>query len=95
MQQFTQDLQFTLIGKFSYGYPAVHVIKKEFHKLKLIGEYFVGILNVRHILIKLSNEIDYMKVWGKGILWMDKLPMRLLKWTKDFNLAIESSVVQV
>lgn len=95
MHQFTHDLQFTLVEKFSYGYLALHVIKKEFHKLRLTGEYFVGILNVRHVLIKLSNEIDYMKVWDRGMLRMDKFPMRILKWTKDFNPAVESSVAPV
>lgn len=68
MDYYTQDFNFTLIGKFSYWYQALHIIKKEFHKLNLTGEYFVGILNVRHILIKLSNELDYLKIWGKGMI---------------------------
>lgn len=59
---YSTDFQFTLVGKFSYGYPALHTIKKEFLKLQLMGDYFVGILNVRHIIIKLSNEADYLKV---------------------------------
>lgn len=88
MEMYAQDLWYTLVGKFSYGYPALQTIKKEFYKLNLTGNYFVGILNVRHIIIKLSNETDYLTVWGKGILWMDIFPMRILKWTIDFNLRL-------
>lgn len=62
IQQFSQELNFTLVGKFSYGYHALHVIKREFIKLNLTGDYFVGILNVRHIIIKLSNEQNYLKI---------------------------------
>lgn len=95
MQYYSQELKFTLVGKFSYGYPVLHTIKNEFYKFNLSGEYFVGILNVRHILIKLSSEQDYLKIWGKGLIWMDKFPMRILKWTMDFNPAVESSIVSI
>lgn len=95
MNHYSQELKFTLIGKFSYGYLALHIIKKEFFKLNLTREYFVGILNMRHILIKLSNEQDYLKICRRGMLWMDKFPMRILKWTMDFNRTVESLIVPV
>lgn len=95
MELYSQDLHFTLVGKFSNGYPALHTIRKEFYKFNLTGEYFVDILNVRHIIIKLSNELDYLTIWGKGMIWMDRFPMRVLKWTTDFNPAIESPILPI
>ncbi|KAL0447831.1 UNVERIFIED_CONTAM: hypothetical protein Slati_1911000 [Sesamum latifolium] len=84
-------LKFTMVGKFSHGYPSMQAIRACFAKLGLRGAYSVGVINIKHILIELSNEEDLARLWLKQILFVDGFPMRMFKWSPDFNPKVESS----
>ncbi|KAL0312844.1 UNVERIFIED_CONTAM: hypothetical protein Sradi_5683700 [Sesamum radiatum] len=78
------SFKFALIGKFSHGYPSMQSIRTYFSRLGLRGAYSIGVINVKHILIKLGNEEDYSRLWIKQILFLDGFPHRVFKWTPDF-----------
>ncbi|KAL0356224.1 UNVERIFIED_CONTAM: hypothetical protein Sradi_4069300 [Sesamum radiatum] len=88
-------LKFALVGKFSHGYPNMNTIRTYFSKHGLRGAYSIGVINIKHILIKLSNEEDLSRLWLKQIMFIDIFPMRLLKWSPDFNPKLESSIASV
>ncbi|KAH0454283.1 hypothetical protein IEQ34_016207 [Dendrobium chrysotoxum] len=50
--------QFALVGKFSGRRPSLDAIRKFFFDLKLFGEFSVTLLNSKHVLIKLNNDLD-------------------------------------
>ncbi|KAI3472965.1 hypothetical protein Pfo_029212 [Paulownia fortunei] len=50
-------------------------------------------LNPKHILIILSNELDFAHIWLRGTLFFEGFPMRLFKWSPEFNSKMESAVV--
>ncbi|KAL0454988.1 UNVERIFIED_CONTAM: hypothetical protein Slati_0838000 [Sesamum latifolium] len=88
-------LKFTLVGIFSHGYPSMQSIRAYFVKLGLRGAYSIGIINIKHIIIKLHNEDDLSGLWLKKILFIKGFLMRIFKWTHDFNPRIESSIAPV
>ncbi|KAL0361197.1 UNVERIFIED_CONTAM: hypothetical protein Sradi_3804200 [Sesamum radiatum] len=88
-------LKFALISKFSHGYLSMQVIRTYFAKLGLRGAYSIGVINVKHIIIKFSNEDDFSRVWLKQIMFLNGFPMRIFKWMPDFNPRIESPITPV
>lgn len=89
MTKYCEDLQFTLVGKFSFGYPETKDNIKTFMGFKLKGAFTIGVLNNKHVLIKLKNENDYLRIWEKNTIWFNKYPTRVLKWDKNFNIQKE------
>ncbi|KAL0449147.1 UNVERIFIED_CONTAM: hypothetical protein Slati_1471100 [Sesamum latifolium] len=94
-EQLAEHLKFSLVGKFSHGYPSMQTIRSYFSRLGLRGAYSIGVINIKHVLIKLHNEEDLSRIWLKQILFIEGFPMRIFKWTPDFNSKIESSIVPV
>ncbi|KAL0367745.1 UNVERIFIED_CONTAM: hypothetical protein Sradi_3664600 [Sesamum radiatum] len=94
-EKLAAHLKFALIGKFSHGYPSMNTIRSYFSKLGLRGAYSIGVINIKHVIIKLHNEDDMSRLWLKQILFIDGFPMRIFKWSPEFNPKIESSVVPV
>ena len=52
-------------------------------------------LNNRHVLISLSCEADYTRLWLRRIWYFQGYPMRVFKWTPTFTPSKESSIVPV
>ncbi|KAL0331676.1 UNVERIFIED_CONTAM: hypothetical protein Sangu_1713100 [Sesamum angustifolium] len=61
-------------------------------KLGLKGNVSVGRLNFKHVLIRLSNEEDFSRIWLRGEWIFDSFHMRVFKWTPDFDPQIESPI---
>ncbi|KAK4416995.1 hypothetical protein Salat_2525000 [Sesamum alatum] len=83
--QLSDRLKFALIGKFSHGLPNLNFLRQRIVKLGLRGSVNVGPLNFKHVLIMLSNEEDYSRIWLRGEWSFDGFPMRIFKWTADFR----------
>lgn len=62
-----EPLKFTLIEKFALRHPTIDSIRKHFELLKLKGEWNVGLLDSRHIMIKLSNDEDHDLLFAKKL----------------------------
>ncbi|KAK4439284.1 hypothetical protein Salat_0263300 [Sesamum alatum] len=93
--QLSDRLKFALIGKFSHGLPNLNFLRQRIVKLGLRGSVNVGPLNFKHVLIMLSNEEDYSRIWLRGEWSFDGFPMRIFKWTADFDPHVESPIAPI
>ncbi|EOX98243.1 Uncharacterized protein TCM_007050 [Theobroma cacao] len=75
--------------------PRLTDIRKSFVGLGLSGAYNVRWMNYKHILINLSNEQDFNRIWRKQTWFIANQKMRVFKWTPDFETEKESSIVPV
>ncbi|XP_027174247.1 uncharacterized protein LOC113773842 [Coffea eugenioides] len=95
IERIAVPFQYALVGKFSRGRPNMDDLRKFFHALDLTAEFSLGLLDRRHILIRLANEADYYRVWSRGVWSINKAPMRVFKWSIDFHVDREASIVPV
>ncbi|PKU86257.1 hypothetical protein MA16_Dca002088 [Dendrobium catenatum] len=87
--------QFTLVGKFALRRPNLDSIRSFFANLKLSGFYSVGLLDSRHVVIQLSNDLDYSRVFARRSYFISNCQMRVLKWTPFFDVHEESPIVPI
>ncbi|PIM97113.1 hypothetical protein CDL12_30422 [Handroanthus impetiginosus] len=80
LQALEEPLQFSLIGKFSFGRPQLSYIRNYFTAQK-IGQFRVQLLNQKHILLELTNAEDYSQIWLRREIFVEGFPMQLFKWT--------------
>src|SRR3954469_21867824 len=85
----------SLVGKFSHGRPSMEMARSIFAKLDLKGNFFLGHLDSKHILIKLEHEGDFNRLWLKDKIFIDGFPMRVFRWTPDFRSDVESPLAPV
>lgn len=90
-----QPFRLSLISKFSFGRPSMDIIRKFFISLGLKGNSQISLLDNRHILIKLSTEEDYSRIWLRQSWYVNGRCMRIFKWSKDFRCSSESPIVPV
>ncbi|XP_042029955.1 uncharacterized protein LOC121776865 [Salvia splendens] len=88
-----------LIGKFSHSIPAPHLIRKALSNFKLKGTLNWNFINAKHILITLSEIDDYVKILcgasNNNTWFVEHHPMRMFKWTADFDLYFETPIAVV
>lgn len=70
-------------------------LNKYFASLDLKGEFSIGLLDNRHILIKLNNEQDFLRIYSRQVWHLGAISMRIFKWTSDFHVDRESSFAPV
>ena len=93
VEALASPFRFALIGKFSRGRPKLEEVRKFIASLDLRENPMIGLLDARHVLIQLNNEADFHRVWFRRIWYVASFPMRVFKWTTDFHVDRESSVV--
>ncbi|KAG8379283.1 hypothetical protein BUALT_Bualt07G0072400 [Buddleja alternifolia] len=49
----------------------------------------------QYALIRLFDPNDYARIWLKQTWYFDGYPMRILKWTSDFNPSEESPIMPI
>nr|GMD47285.1 ABC transporter F family member 4-like [Ipomoea batatas] len=86
-----------LIGKFSHGRPLLSVIREHFTKsFVLKGSIEIGLVDPRHVFLSFSNPEDCIEILIKGqILFNGKCPMRIFRWTPEFDTRFETSLAPV
>ncbi|KAG5616263.1 hypothetical protein H5410_016087 [Solanum commersonii] len=85
-----ENLEYAVIGKFSYGWPDIQELRKLIPKqCELKGECNIGLLSNRHILIRATLLEDYVHLLSKPAFFIAhknlSFPMRTLKWDPMFN----------
>ncbi|PIN11890.1 hypothetical protein CDL12_15503 [Handroanthus impetiginosus] len=95
MADLSKPFNFALIGKFSHGYPPMQTLRLKMAGFGLKGDFNIGVLNIKHVLIRLTLEEDYTRLWMRQLWFFDGFPMRLFKWTPTFNPREESSLIPV
>lgn len=61
IQALWRPFKSALVGKFSKGRPNMESLRKEFVAVGFKGEFFIGLLDFRHILIRFDCEEDYLR----------------------------------
>ena len=95
MERAAAPFQFALVGKFSRGRPSMEDLRKFFRTLDLKDSVALGLLDRRHVLIRLLNEADFYRIWSRNVWYVNDAPMRVFKWSIDFHVDRESSLVPV
>lgn len=85
--------KYVLIGKFSQGIPTFKTLQSKFNGFGLKSSIFFGLVNMKHIMIKLSNEEDFLKLWTCQFIHIEGYPMQIFKWMPLFDPKAESSIV--
>lgn len=93
-----------LVGKFSQRYyksdpklgcPSLDDLQKYFVSLDMKGEFFIGLLDNRHLLIHLAAEVDYLRLYSQMVWYIIAIMMQVFKWDTNFHVDPESSLVPV
>ncbi|KAL0327906.1 UNVERIFIED_CONTAM: hypothetical protein Scaly_2223200 [Sesamum calycinum] len=82
-------------SKFSHGLPNLNFLRNRLVKLALRGSVTVGIINLKHVLIQLTHEEDFSRLWLRGEWQFDDFQMQVFKWTPKFNPQMESPIALV
>lgn len=59
------------------------------------SDFNVGLLDNRHLLIKLNCEEDYLRVYSRTVWYIGAVTMRIFKWTPNLSTEKETSLVPV
>nr|XP_027075879.1 uncharacterized protein LOC113699724 [Coffea arabica] len=94
-EKLASSFHLALVSKFSHGRPVLEDIRKFFSTLNFQDHVFVGLLDYRHVLIKCTAEADFNRLWTRDIWHLGKHAMRVFRWTRDFHVHRESSLVLV
>ncbi|WMV18187.1 hypothetical protein MTR67_011572 [Solanum verrucosum] len=91
-----ENLEYAVIGKFSYGWPDIQDLRRLIPKqCELKGDCNIGLLSNRHVLIRASLLEDYVNLLSKPAFYITQnnwsYPMRTLKWDPLFNPEEETS----
>ncbi|XP_049410642.1 uncharacterized protein LOC125873836 [Solanum stenotomum] len=91
-----ENLEYAVIGKISYGWPAIQDLCKLIPKqCELKGECNIGLLSNRLVLIKAMLLEDYVHLLSKLAFYITQrnwsFPMLTLKWDPMFNPKEETS----
>ncbi|KAG5581764.1 hypothetical protein H5410_052391 [Solanum commersonii] len=92
-----EDLQFAVIGKFSYEWPDIQDLRRLIPKqCELKGNVNIGLLSNTYVLIRTTLLEDYVTLLSKPQFYITKnhwsYPMRTLKWDPMFNPEEETSI---
>lgn len=60
-----------------------------------MGEWSVGMLDGRHIMIKLSSEENYALFFSKKMFQIEGYNVKFLKWATDFDYRNEPPIALV
>ncbi|EOY31390.1 Uncharacterized protein TCM_038318 [Theobroma cacao] len=75
--------------------PKLQEIHQAFKGIGLTGAYAIPWLDYKHVLVHLSNEQDFNRIWIKQQWFIVNKKMRVFKWSPDFEAEKESAIVPV
>ncbi|XP_047978997.1 uncharacterized protein LOC125220907 [Salvia hispanica] len=89
----------TIIGKFSHSIPSSHQIQKCLSNMKFIGGFSWKYINAKHVAIQVEDATDYAKLLvgqnGMPVWYVDRHPMRVFRWSPEFNPYFETPIAAV
>ncbi|EOY25448.1 Uncharacterized protein TCM_016754 [Theobroma cacao] len=75
--------------------PRMNEIRLAFKGIGLTGAYDLRWLDYKHILIHLTNQHDFNRIWIRQVWFIANQKLRVFKWSPDFQPEKESSLVSV
>ncbi|EOY02235.1 Uncharacterized protein TCM_011922 [Theobroma cacao] len=83
-----------LVGKFT-RMPKLQEVRSAFKGIGLSGAYEIKWLDYKHVIIHLSNDQDFNRIWTRQQWFIVGQKMRIFKWSPEFEAEKESPVVPV
>ncbi|XP_020597546.1 uncharacterized protein LOC110037283 [Phalaenopsis equestris] len=71
------------------------LVRSFFDSLNFIGQWKLGLVDRRHLLIQLTMEQDYARLFAKQAASISGVTMKIQKWTRDFDPTKEPPVVPI
>ncbi|XP_073153664.1 uncharacterized protein [Henckelia pumila] len=90
-----KDHSYSLIGKFSDGWPSKDRTLQAFAAVGFSGPYVVKFLRSGFLFIEFKLEEDMAIFWGKGRWFLQGFLLRVFKWSPKFDYQKEISIVSV
>lgn len=94
-----ENLQYTVVGKFSYGWPELEDLRTQIPKqCHVKGECKIDLLRNRHILMRFSLMEDFVNMMAKNayyIIAKDGYAYQMHPLTYDANFTVEEETTQV
>ncbi|KAL2453409.1 Uncharacterized protein Adt_49091 [Abeliophyllum distichum] len=90
-----EPFKFTLVVKFFHRKPSMVEVRNSLQKFGFTGDFKIGLIDFKHILIHLTHEDDYSRLFMKPLWFIMGCPMRVLKWTCDFHPDAETPIAPV
>ncbi|KAL0926198.1 hypothetical protein M5K25_002408 [Dendrobium thyrsiflorum] len=87
--------QYALVSFFPLCRLSVDAIRKFFFNLKLHADFSVTVLDQSHILIKLSNDLDYSRIFCHRSYLVNNYFMKITKWSPSLDISIESPMIPI
>ncbi|XP_077218884.1 uncharacterized protein LOC143853056 [Tasmannia lanceolata] len=85
-----EKFRYCLVGKFPRSWPGLAHIREWVARCwKLKGSCSITLLDHHHVLIRLDNEFDMIRIWVKNRWWVKGHLMKVFKWTPQFRPARE------
>ncbi|KAL0433840.1 UNVERIFIED_CONTAM: hypothetical protein Slati_2718300 [Sesamum latifolium] len=94
-EELAAHYKLAFIGKFSHGAPPYRNLHRLVVGLGVKGGFTVTMMNSKHVLILLSNDSDYSRLWLRRIWYLQGYPMRIFKWSPTFTPGQELSVIPI
>ncbi|WMV55379.1 hypothetical protein MTR67_048764 [Solanum verrucosum] len=92
-----KNLQYAIIGKFSYGKPEVQELRRTLpRQCGIKSECTIGVLDNKHILIRLTTMEDYVHLLSTTAFYVkvkeNYWQIRTLKWDPWFEPDMETTI---
>ena len=92
-------LGYAVVGKFSHSIPSSIHIQRALQGMRFIGEFSWKYINAKHVLIQFNLIENYAKLLsgpnGMPVWFVDRHPMRVFRWTPEFDPFFESPIAAV
>ncbi|CAA0833444.1 Unknown protein [Striga hermonthica] len=94
VSKMSEDLKYSLVGKFSFGKLSNEAIRSDLALWSFTG-CKIFFLQVNHVLIKADDPNTSTMPWLKREIFILNFPMRIFKWSVDFDFIKEPPTVLV
>ncbi|XP_042056295.1 uncharacterized protein LOC121800869 [Salvia splendens] len=98
-QKLATSLGHAIVGKFSHSIPASYQIQKALDNIKFCRGFSWTYINAKHTLIQFEDLADYARLLSgpkdTPVWYIDRHPMRVFKWSSDFDAYCESPIAAI
>lgn len=89
-----ETLKHAIIAKCSYGRPSIPEVKAHLTRVfHLSGEFILSRMNARHMLIRLDNEEDFIRLLLVRSVAIKGFLFRFFRWQHNFDFKSDPPVV--
>lgn len=88
-------LLFLYYWQIFMGHPKHVIMCKYMVYLNLVGDYWVGLIDSCHVIIRLSSKVGYIGLFYLSFLYIIGFFMHILKWSLCFDSSMELLITLV